>query len=73
MATQLRGSAGPAAQWWHEHLIPATAAPRDLRAVLELELPGEADPNLGQPLAVAADGQAALREPGIGLDERILD
>ena len=52
-------------------LAPA-APPRNLSTVAELQLFGQADPDLGQSLLVALDGHTARGKAGIGFDEGVL-
>src|SRR3954462_15987215 len=57
----------------HGLVAAADAAAVDLGAAAGAELLRHADTHLAEPPAVAGDRDGIAREPGIGLDERLLD
>src|SRR3954470_13469835 len=57
----------------HGHLVAAAASAIDFLAGAELQILAQTDPHLTEPGPVAGHGDCRSREPGIDLDEGLLD
>src|SRR5712671_5205701 len=63
----------PAPDRWHLHLVAPAGAAIDFLAAAELQILAHADPYFAEPGLVAGHRDRSAVQPGIGLDEGVLD